>query len=65
MLVAHNKLVTRGWDALVEKLGITEATRFILQYQSGSGDYTKKRQSYLEKKTVQQLVADMKEKYHE
>jgi len=63
MLVANDELVTRGWNALVEKLGVTEATRFLLQYQRGTGDYTKDRQKYLQKMTLQQLVADIKEKY--
>ncbi len=63
MLVANDELVTRGWNALVEKLGITEATRFILQYQGGAGDYTKDRRKHLQKMTLQQLVADIKEKY--
>ena len=28
-----------GWGALVQKLGLADATRFLLEYASGSGDY--------------------------
>jgi hypothetical protein len=28
-----------GWEALVYKLGLVDATRFLLEYASGSGDY--------------------------
>jgi len=29
-----------GWNALVKSIGLINATRFILQYESGYGDYT-------------------------
>ena len=28
-----------GWEALVQKLGLADATRFLLEYEAGSGDY--------------------------
>lgn len=34
-------LVSRGWDALVEKLGYADATRFIMLIDKGSGDAVK------------------------
>ena len=30
-----------GWNALVNSLGLINATRFIMQYETGFGDYTK------------------------
>ncbi len=34
-------LVARGWNALVEKLGYADATRFIMLIDKGSGDAVK------------------------
>ncbi|MBI4789413.1 MAG: hypothetical protein HY782_20480 [Chloroflexi bacterium] len=34
-------LVSRGWDALVEKLGYADATRFVMLLDKGSGDSVK------------------------
>ena len=31
----------KGWKALVNALGYVDAIRFIRQFDSGSGDYTK------------------------
>lgn len=30
-----------GWHAIVKNIGLINATRFILQYESGYGDYTR------------------------
>jgi hypothetical protein len=30
-----------GWNALVRSLGLVNATRFILQYESGYGEYAR------------------------
>ncbi len=38
---ANLKLVSRGWDALVEKLGYADATRFVMLIDKGSGDAVK------------------------
>jgi len=32
MLKTINELQTEGWEALVSRLGVVEATRYILQY---------------------------------
>jgi hypothetical protein len=34
-------LFSRGWDALVEKLGYADATRFVMLIDKGSGDSVK------------------------
>ena len=47
MLSTHQKplsgyaLRDAGWNALVRSLGLVNATRFILQYESGYGEYAK------------------------
>ncbi len=35
------RLVSRGWEALVEKLGYADATRFVMLLDKGSGDSIK------------------------
>ncbi|MEI6841988.1 MAG: hypothetical protein WCK53_12025 [Methanomicrobiales archaeon] len=37
-----------GFDVLVDKLGPTDAIRFLQIYDMGSGDWTKDRKKYLE-----------------
>lgn len=63
MLKTINELQTEGWEALVSRLGVVEATRYILQYQSGKGDYTKERQNFFKDMSVEDIIADIRRKY--
>ena len=38
MSAQDNSIVSRGWAALVEKLGYADATQFIMLLDKGSGD---------------------------
>ena len=60
MLKTIEELKIDGWKALVESLGLAEATRFLLQYQRGSGNYTEERKKILEKITVDDIVEQYK-----
>ena len=44
-----------GWEALVQKLGLADATRFLLEYESGSGDYVQLKEQLFASKTVDGL----------
>ena len=44
-----------GWEALVQKLGLADATRFLLEYASGSGDYVQLKEQLFAEKTVDDL----------
>lgn len=46
---------TIGFDALVRELGPAGAIRFIQQYESGHGDYTRNRRKLLPKKSVREI----------
>jgi hypothetical protein len=46
------ELQRKGFKALVDALGIVDAMRFIHQYDSGSGDYTKERHQWLDQLTI-------------
>ena len=41
------EIKTIGWRALIKELGYSGATKFILLYEKGEGNYTKERKDYL------------------
>jgi hypothetical protein len=63
MLKTISALKSEGWEALVKNLGIVEATRYILQFQTGSGDYTKTRHTIFKDIPVEEIIKDIKDKY--
>lgn len=46
---------TIGFEALLRELGPAGAIRFIQQYESGRGDYTRDRKKLLPKKSVRDI----------
>ena len=48
-----------GWDALVKSIGLVNATRFILQYESGYGDYIKIRKGLFKGKSVSDICKEI------
>jgi hypothetical protein len=58
MLKTHQKALSghalrdAGWNALVNNLGLINATRFIMQYESGQGDYAAIRKNVIKGKRV-------------
>lgn len=55
-------VLREGFEALVERLGQTDALRFIEHYQSGRGDYTKERRQLFPGETVPSLAAKIRQK---
>lgn len=51
-----------GIDALVKKLGPDGMIRFIQQFDSGRGDYTKDRHDLLDSYTIDDIVSEIKKK---
>jgi hypothetical protein len=60
MLKTIEKLKTDGWKVLITTLGLAEATRFLLQYQKGSGDYIKYRKKIFKNVSVKDIVKEYK-----
>ena len=60
MLKTIEELKIDGWKALTSTLGLSEATRFLLQYQKGSGDYTKYRKKIFKNLSVKDIVKELK-----
>lgn len=52
----------KGWEALVKELGYAGATKFILQFETGEGDYTKDRQKLLNNVSLENILAEIKGK---
>jgi len=50
-----------GWNALVERLGASGATLFILEYEKGYGDYTEERKRIFDKKPLEEIVKEIKD----
>jgi hypothetical protein len=46
---------TVGFEALLRELGPAGAIRFIQQYESGHGDYTRNRKKLLQKNSVREF----------
>lgn len=46
---------TIGFEALLRELGPAGAIRFIQQYETGSGNYTRDRRKILPKKSVREI----------
>jgi hypothetical protein len=59
-ILTGHELSQAGWEALVVALGPANATRFVLQYERGSGDYVKLREKLFGQKTVDELYNEMK-----
>ncbi|MCD6257367.1 hypothetical protein J7J45_04800 [Candidatus Aerophobetes bacterium] len=52
----------KGWEALVKELGHAGATKFILLYESGEGDYTRSRKELLKDLTIEEIIREIKSK---
>ncbi|MEJ5239744.1 MAG: hypothetical protein WHS87_00915 [Anaerolineales bacterium] len=45
----------RGFEVLLRELGAAGAVRFMQQYESGRGDYTRDRHTWLQAQSVREL----------
>ena len=55
--LSHADLRTAGIDALVQALGPVGMVRFLQQFETGHGDYTKERHALLGTGDVRSLAA--------
>jgi len=60
MGVAFAEIKTKGWTALVKELGYSGATKFVLLYEAGEGDYTKERRRLLGDITIETIMKETK-----
>jgi hypothetical protein len=61
MGVALAEIERKGWNALVKELGYAGATKFILLYEPGEGDYTKERKKLFKDIKIEEILKEIKE----
>ena len=54
-----HQIRTIGMEALLRELGPVGMIRFMQQYDSGRGDYTRERHTHLPRKSVKEIAAEM------
>jgi hypothetical protein len=54
------ELRREGWSALTERLGVSGAIRFLMQYDPGHGDYTIERHHLLADLTLEQALDELR-----
>ena len=62
MALALADVRMKGWEALVKELGYANATKFILMYESGKGNYTKERAKFLGDITLERIFEEVKKR---
>ncbi|MHB1679561.1 MAG: hypothetical protein ACYCTB_03495 [bacterium] len=50
----------KGWTALVKELGHAGATKFILLYETGEGNYTEERKRLFKGETIDKIYKEIK-----
>jgi len=55
------RIIVLGWEALVEKLGYADATRFVMLLDKGSGDSVQYFRDLWEGKTAEDIYREMNE----
>ena len=56
------EIKVKGWEALVKELGYAGATKFILLYEPGEGNYTEKRKELLHDLTIDEIIREIRGK---
>jgi len=56
------EIKVKGWEALVKELGYAGATRFILLYEPGEGNYIEKRRELLKDITIDEIIREIENK---
>ena len=56
------EIKAKGWEALVKELGHAGATKFILLYEPGEGNYTEKRKELLKGLTINEIIREIENK---
>jgi predicted transcriptional regulator len=57
-----NEIREKGFEALLKALGPIGMLRFLEQFDTGKGDYTKERSQWLDQMSIEDIVEDLKGK---
>jgi tagatose-1,6-bisphosphate aldolase len=59
MGLAFPEIKQKGWNALIKELGYAGATKFMLLYEPGEGNYTERRKEILKNITIEKVRAEI------
>ncbi len=59
--LSNYELRLEGWKALTERLGVSGAIRFLMEYDPGRGDYVRERESLFAGLTIEDALRAMRE----
>jgi hypothetical protein len=62
MIRTQQEIIRQGYKALVDSLGVADTIRFIQYFSPGKGDYTKERHQWLDKISLEDFIAEMKQR---
>lgn len=60
--LSNYEIRAEGWKALTERLGVSGAIRFLMEYDPGRGDYVTGRRELFRDLTLEQAIARAREK---
>ena len=60
--LSNYEIRAEGWKALTERLGVSGAIRFLMEYDPGRGDYVEDRRELLRNLTLDYVIARAREK---
>ena len=60
--LSNYEIRAEGWKALTERLGVSGAIRFLMEYDPGHGDYVEERRELFRNLTLNDVIARAREK---
>lgn len=57
----QQEIISQGYQALVNSLGVVDAIRFIQHFTLGQGDYTKDRHEWLDQTPLEDILTSMRQ----
>lgn len=61
MTNTQQEIIQKGYQALIDSLGVVDTIRFIQYFSPGQGDYTQDRHQWLEKMSLNDIFLAMKQ----
>jgi hypothetical protein len=55
--LSNYEIRAEGWKALTERLGVSGAIRFLMEYDPGHGDYVEERRELFRDLTLDEAIA--------
>ena len=62
LTLSNYEIRAEGWKALTERLGVSGAIRFLMEYDPGHGDYVEERRELFRNLTLDDVIARAREK---